>query len=384
MKGTVMTASIQTKNGRYYIVLNWYTREKERKQKWIKTELTVKGNNKRKVEQIRIDTLNEWKDKIPAGNNLKFSDYLKDWIEEKKYTVEITTYHGYSSNMKNHIIPYFEQTNIPLYDLKARNLNEYYYEKLKQGLSPTTIKHHHQNISSALSEAVLKELIQFNPATTAKVPKAEQFRGNFLNINQINEMLELFKDTDIWIPVTITSFYGLRRSETLGLCWKNVDFVNQKIVIAQTTVQAVGGDVLRNKTKNSSSYRALPLYGKMYDVLYREKHRQEYMKDNIPYWQDNDFVCVDSKGFPIKANHLTAAFSRKIKSSSLPYVRLHDLRHSTASNLLSLNYSVKEVQEWLGHSSPNTTLSYYSHINTTESQKRIIKDLSDKIELEIS
>ena len=376
-----MTASIQTKNNKYYIVLNWRSVPNKREQKWIKTDLTVTGNNKRKVEELRLQVLNEWKNKIETGSDIKFSEYLKSWLDEKRESVEATTYHGYTSNMNNHIIPYFEKLGIRLCDVKAKTLNEYYLTKIKDGLSPTTVKHHHQNISSALSEAVVKELLQINPATTAKVPKSEQFRGNFLNINQLNEMLELFRNTDIWIPIALATFYGLRRSEILGLCWNNVDFANKKIVIAQTTVQIIGGDVLRNKTKNSSSYRALPLNGDMFEILLREKYRQDYGKETFPYWQDNDFVCVDDKGYPIKANHLTTAFSKKIKSSNLPYVRLHDLRHSTASNLLSMNHSVVEVQEWMGHSSPNTTLAYYSHIHPSESKKRIGIELSDKLTL---
>ena len=125
----------------------------------------------------------------------------------------------------------------------------------------------------------------------------------------------------------------------------------------------------------------MPLNGDMFEILLREKYRQDYRKETFPYWQDNDFVCVDDKGYPIKANHLTTAFSKKIKSSNLPYVRLHDLRHSTASNLLSMNHSVVEVQEWMGHSSPNTTLAYYSHIHPTESKNRIGIELSDKLTL---
>ena len=59
-----MTASIQTKNNKYYIVLNWRSVPNKREQKWIKTDLTVTGNNKRKVEELRLQVLNEWKNKI--------------------------------------------------------------------------------------------------------------------------------------------------------------------------------------------------------------------------------------------------------------------------------------------------------------------------------
>ena len=67
-----MTASIQTKNNKYYIVLNWHSVPNKREQKWIKTDLTVTGNNKRKVEELRLQVLNEWKIRLKREAILNF------------------------------------------------------------------------------------------------------------------------------------------------------------------------------------------------------------------------------------------------------------------------------------------------------------------------
>ena len=50
-------------------------------------------------------------------------------------------------------------------------------------------------------------------------------------------------------------------------------------------------------------------------------------------------------------------------------VRLHDLRHSTASNLIEQNVSIVTVASWLGHSSPTTTLDFYAHSNIEQKKK---------------
>lgn len=49
----------------------------------------------------------------------------------------------------------------------------------------------------------------------------------------------------------------------------------------------------------------------------------------------------------------------------VPTIRLHDLRHSVASNLLNMGFTVVQVAEWLGHSSSTTTLNYYAHTDKT-------------------
>lgn len=45
----------------------------------------------------------------------------------------------------------------------------------------------------------------------------------------------------------------------------------------------------------------------------------------------------------------------------MPDVRLHDLRHYVATRLISKGVDPKTVANRLGHSSPATTLSIYSH-----------------------
>ena len=63
----------------------------------------------------------------------------------------------------------------------------------------------------------------------------------------------------------------------------------------------------------------------------------------------------------IQPDYVTRAFNKAIKKSKLPAVRLHDLRHSVASNLLNSGHSPTDVSSWLGHSTPVTTFGYYAH-----------------------
>ena len=96
------------------------------------------------------------------------------------------------------------------------------------------------------------------------------------------------------------------------------------------------------------------------------------------YYFKSDYVCTWAEGKVIQPNYLTKKLHKILKESDLPMVRLHDLRHSTASNLLDKNFSAVQVGDWLGHSSPATTLNFYAHANKT-SKNDISNALQDMI-----
>ncbi len=369
------TGSVQLKNGKWYAVLNLYDENGKRKPKWISTGLPERGN-KKNAEKFLREKIDEWDKKNLTYCNLTVADYFTQWLDKIKLEVKPNTFRSYQNNMVKHIIPYFETKKILLQELKPYQLEDYYTYKLTSGsnlttseaLSVTTIKHHHQNISNALSDAVRRGILLTNPASSAKTPKAEKYKAEFLNPEQVDNLLLLAKGTVIEIPVTLCAMYGFRRSEVLGLKWNNVDFVNRTITIAETLQQNTGGSYT-DTPKTDSSYRTLPMLDSIYTLLEAHKRLQDERKRLMgDSYKDSDYVCTWSNGKVISPNYLTTNYNKIIKNSTLPQVRLHDLRHSAASNLLNHGMSVVQVQEWLGHSSPATTLNFYAHADKTSKQ----------------
>ena len=78
---------------------------------------------------------------------------------------------------------------------------------------------------------------------------------------------------------------------------------------------------------------------------------RSWCSQGVRYWQRKEF----------EPDYVTRAFNKIIRKSKLPAVRLHDLRHSVASNLLNSGHSPTDVSTWLGHSTPVTTFGYYAH-----------------------
>lgn len=60
---------------------------------------------------------------------------------------------------------------------------------------------------------------------------------------------------------------------------------------------------------------------------------------------------------------VTANFSKLLEQNGLRHIRFHDLRHSCASLMVMNGVSMKQVQEWLGHSTFSTTADIYAHLD---------------------
>lgn len=358
-----MTGSLQIKSDKYYAVLNFKDKEGKRKQKWINLNLDVK-NNKRKAEQMLNKLIVEYENKkIDVLHNQTFSDFMGEWLKVIKSSVKITTYNGYKLHYTKHIKPYFDNLGIKLMDLSPMHIQDYYNQKITEGLSPSSVKRHHANIHKALDHALKLNLIAYNPADRVTLPKREKYVGKFYNEIQLKQLMELCKGTPIESTVYIAINYGLRRSEILGLKWSAIDFEGMSITINHTAVSNVGGVIYDDTTKTKSSLRTLPLTENVKQYLLDLKSHQEEMErlmGNCYY--KNDYVCRHEDGRPIRPDYITHKFRKILNKSDLPIIRFHDLRHSAASLLINGGFNLKEVQDWLGHSDISTTGNIYSHL----------------------
>ena len=204
-----------------------------------------------------------------------FSDYMLQWLAKMSGKVSPTTYRGYRSVIENRICPYFQERQISLVGLRAADLEAYYTYLQKQGTSPNTVIHHHANIHKALKDAVRLDLVNHNVAEIAERPQKQKYLPAHYSAEEVNLLLDKLRGHWMFVPVTLSVFYGLRRSEVLGLQWGSVDFENRCITIQHTRVvgEVDGKDVAlgRNAVKRKSSYRTLPIPETVWTLLYNLK-----------------------------------------------------------------------------------------------------------------
>ena len=362
----MVAGHLHEKNGYYYIILNLTDSAGKRKPKWISTGLTIKGNKKR-AEQMLMEERRKYAN-AKTGDDVLFADFMEQWLEIVKSTVSIPTYSSYVNAVKSIIAPYFRKKKILLRDLQAHDIQMFYQEQL-QRVKASSVIHYHANIHKALKYAVKNDMIPSNPADKVERPKQDKFYGNFYDRDELNKLFEAVAGTKLELPVLLGAFYGLRRSEIVGLKWSAIDFEQNTITISHTVTSCnLDGKcviVAKDTTKTKSSRRTLPLVPYFHEKLLAVKAQQERNQKLCGRSYNREFleyICVDDIGDRFKPNYITSQFPKLLERNGFRKIRFHDLRHSCASLLLASGVPMKHIQEWLGHSDFSTTANIYSHL----------------------
>lgn len=376
-----VTGSLTTKRGYLYAIVRWIVGNKKAEVKWHSLKLKERGN-KQKAQDILDKMIKNKEDELsektyaekrinPKYKDMLYGDYLLVWLEIVRPDLEITTYQGYKTKTENITAPYFNERGIKLQDVDESIISAFYADRLSKGNSASTIHRYHANILKSLGYAKKVRAIERNPAEKFDLPKAQKAIIEYLNEDEINLVLKEIKGTLIEIPVLIAAFYGLRRSEVIGLKWDTVDFNAKRISVAGKMVSVQGKRERElfygRKGKSDASRRSLPLVPQVEDALTRHRKQIEENKEffgntyNVEY---EDFICVKENGDMIKPDYCTKGFSDLMKKLSInKNVTYHGLRHSCATLLLSQGHSIREIQDWLGHSSYQVTADTYAHVD---------------------
>lgn len=308
---------------------------------------------------------------ISCEVQILFTDFLLEWLEMMKHNVEMTTYASYVVTIKSRIIPYFKEFKLALKDVTPKHIQDYYqYELNEKGLSASTVIHRHANIRKALQYAFKVGMINFNPADRIERPKIGKFVGSIYDAGELEALFAVVKNKPIELAVILGAFYGLRRSEIVGLKWDAIDFKRKTLTIKHTVTEVrVDGKAIiveKDRTKTKSSHRTLPLVEPFEKLLRQMKADQERDQKvcGKAYCQEHlGYIYVNELGERIKPGYVTHNFALTLKNHGLKKIRFHDTRHSCASLLYANGVSLKEIQEWLGHSDISTTSNIYTHLD---------------------
>ena len=287
--------------------------------------------------------------KIDLSKDILFTEFMKNWLETLKYSIAPTTYDGYSMILKTHILPYFEPKKLKVRNVTPAHIQQYVGVKIKM-LSPNSVIKHLMNISKCLDSAVKQNIIAFNPSKRIEKPKKVRYTGaKHYNEKQIEKLLEYSKGDPLEMVILLTVFYGLRRSEVLGLKWDAIDMENNILTIKHTVVQMYKAVYKTDSTKNDSSYAVIPLPNIIKTKLewWKSQQAQHKLLQPNDYNNNEGYVCTQIDGSLIKPHYVSEHFKRLLKNNKMPPIRFHDLRHSSAVYLKYLGFDLKDIQTWL-------------------------------------
>lgn len=328
----------------------------KRRQQWV----SVKGN-KRDAERKLAELVHQ----VDTGVYVKASkstvrEYIEQWLRDyAQVHVRPRTFESYRERA-NQILA--QLGNIPLGELKASHIQGYYAKKL-ESLSASTLIKHHNLIHQALAHAVKLGILARNVSEVVDPPKPVRKEMRALDYAEVQSLLDTCSETP-WYPMIHTLIWtGLRRSELLGLRWKDIDLVLANLRIVQVLHQLSSGDFVLQEPKTAKGRRAVAL-SPVSCVLLRELRKKQEANAGllgVPVTGDS-LVFGHLDGSPRAPATLTHAFSKLSKRAGFSGVRLHDLRHTHASLLFQQGIHPKVVSERLGHANILITLDTYSHL----------------------
>ena len=361
-------------------MINLPNTDGKRRTKWHTLNLDAKKGNKKEAQH----RLNQIIDKYNSGDmylaesmthaerernrlaNTKMLDYLDEWLEGHKHNVEKQTYHQYKRYIDGRIREFFTPLDIKVKELTGDEINDFYTYLRNEGPAGSSCQRYHSLLHKAFKDAMKRRIISANPVDQANRPKREQYIATFYNSEEVKQLLELVKDDEIYIPILLAAYYGLRRSEVIGLKWSAIDFSENTLTVRHTVHATDEGIVAKDRLKTKSSYRTLTLEPFVREELLKHREKQENMKKLMrsAYSKEyTDYVCVDVLGRLYDPDFVTRHFGDLLEKHKLKKIRFHDLRHSCASVLLAQGITMKQIQEWLGHSDMSTTANIYSHLD---------------------
>lgn len=269
--------------------------------------------------------------------------------------------------VRKHIAPFFRARDATVQSVPLVDFQDFIDDKHRQGYSPTSIIKFHSILHKCLKYAVTRGLIDHNPSDYVMLHKKVKYIGRTFTLEQLQYFLEEARSSPAKPAFRLAAAYGLRRSEAAGLRWQSIDFRAGFVSINHTTISSSGRVTYSDRVKSDASYRTLSLMnGIRAYLLGLRREQQEWRLFYGPDYHKSDYVCCRENCIPLRPDYISQEFSRVCQRAGLPHIHLHDLRYSAATLLLQEGFSLKQVQEWLGHSDITTTANTYAHVSYRE------------------
>ncbi|WP_162890218.1 tyrosine-type recombinase/integrase [Streptomyces olivoreticuli] len=255
---------------------------------------------------------------------------------------------------------------------------------LRKITSAATLHSINRTLSSALGHAVKRQLVTRNWAALVELPPAKRPKALVWTDERVQRWLQTGERPSpvmVWTPEQtgrfldlmvpdrlyplwhIFVFLGLRRGEACALTWSEIDLDNGWLRVSAQIVEVAYR--IYAETPKADSVRSIRLSEEAVEVLREwraEQERERAAMEAAGAWAETGFVFTQENGEGFHPDWLSRRFKRLVEVYELPPVRLHDLRHGSATLALIGGADIKVVQERLGHSSRQITSDTYTSV----------------------
>jgi len=261
----------------------------------------------------------------------------RTWLPRKTRQLRAVTLDGYRRQLRLYILPHLG--HMPLRSLRVEQIEDLYEHLLTAGraegiggLSTKTVLEVHALLRQILDDAVTRGLLATNPARQAVPPRhrRDQHRRRMAwTARELSTFLARMAGHRHHPTWWLAAHTGIRRSELIGLQWRDIDLEHRRLSITRTIV-AVNGRMQPSNGKTTNAARTIDLDERTIAVLGR--WRQDHT-DRFGGLNPERGLVVRDDGELINPQTISQAFGRAVAKTELPRLSLHGLRHTHASLL---------------------------------------------------
>jgi len=296
---------------------------------------------------------------------LKVAGLVDEFLTKHAYAeTRSRTAIEYEKKLRSYVLPVIGPVKLTALD--GGHVEEVFQEMRDDGLSAQTQIHVHRLMKQVLSYAVERGLIEENLMSKRKPPKADKLPIVPMVQEEIDAMLEAITGQPNETLYRLNYGTGIRRSEAVGLTWRNTNLESGNIRIVQSAHSVPGKGMVIERPKTHSSGRTVSMKTQLTELLGRHKTHQmeQALADGVP-WSMDWPVFANRLGKMLTTDAITKGFKRIMEAYEpldMSRWHLHDLRHTHVSILIEANVHPKKIQARLGHSSIQVTMDRYGHL----------------------
>lgn len=343
---------------------------------------TVSGTKRQADEAMARLLVEIGEGRHHGSQSISLADLCRDWLEQARVNFEPNTAVEFAGVIRRYIGPRADVAasheilrrgigGTSLKKLRAWELDRFYQQLLVGGgkngapLSPATVRKVHTVLRLALEQAVRWQWLSENPALHSSPPSIRRRDPTPPAIEEARALVEAAGELDPeWATyLRAAAALGARRGEVCALRWPMVDLKGGVVAIHRAIVIGDQGVMDREYPKNASSRRRVAIDSGTVDALtaHRAAQTQRAYTCGTTLVEDAYLFSPEVDGSrPWHPQVVTHRFKRLCRRLGLESLRLHDLRHYVATQLIAAGVDARTVAGRLGHANPSVTLSTYA------------------------
>ncbi len=317
----------------------------------------VYGSTRKEVDtELTRLKAEQAKGMLIATKSWQLGEFLDYWLEEfVRPNRRPNTYAQCESISRVYLKPRLGKKKLA--QLTISQVQTYLNGEIQRGIPVSRVYVIRKVLSSALTRALREEFINRNVAQLVELPNYQPAEVHPWSLIEARRFLNAATNSPYAAAFFLLLFYGIRRGEVLGLRWEDVSFT-EGVLRTRQQLQRVRKRLIIGPLKTRASKRDLPLLPAVAAVLTRHrKHSATSPEHNL--------VFTTSKGTPTEPRNFVREYDRIIKANKLRRIKLHNLRHTTATLLKDSGVPDRDIQLIFGHARITTTQEIYQHSDMT-------------------